>query len=205
MSKKDIDLTGKRLGRLLVIYKVGIDRWMCRCDCGNEKDIRCDHLISGQIKSCRCLQAERSSNASTTHGLSGSSIYGIWSQIKSRCYRKTDKLYKFYGGRGIKMCKRWRDNFNDFYSDVGERPSRLLSLDRKDNNGNYKPSNVRWATRNQQAQNKRTNVNITYKGKRQCIAVWAREVGINETTLYRRIVTSNWSIKKAMTFPTGRK
>lgn len=205
MTKHHIDLTGKRFGRLVVLKPKAHRYWLCICDCGNEKPIRQDHLLHGKITSCRCFQREVVSKIATTHGAckngNRSNTYSIWSKMRSRCHNPSDKLYRYYGARGISVCKKWRNNYAEFVKDIGERPCKSLSLDRINNNGNYEPGNVRWATRDEQATNKRNNLNVTYKGRTMCVAAWSRIVGLNKTTLYRRIV-AGWPVEKAMTLPT---
>jgi hypothetical protein len=126
--------------------------------------------------------------------------------MKARCYRKQSKDYKDYGGRGIKVCDRWLGDsgFENFFEDMGRRPSSDHSLDRIDVNGNYCLENCRWATISEQANNKRNNRNITYKGKTQNITQWGLEVGISETTLRYRL-DRGWDIERAFTEPLNNK
>jgi hypothetical protein len=149
------DLTGIRFGRLTVVSLVPSNRspyyWHCQCDCGKTLNAEPNLLISGGVKSCGCLRKE----LLRTHGYSHLWEYGCWWAMVSRCCNPNDSSYKNYGGRGIKVCDRWIDSFEDFFKDMGERPGSEYSIDRKDNNGNYEPGNCRWATRSQQQRNKR--------------------------------------------------
>jgi len=160
---KKIDLTGKRFGRLLVIdtvkektYKI---KWICLCDCGNTSTPTTNSLKNG-TKSCGCLAKEIVSNKFTTHGLRNHELYGVWKAMFNRTCKPNYKGYHRYGGRGIKMCDSWKNSFVNFLNDVGERPSKKHSLDRIDNNGNYEPSNIRWATQKEQMNNTRVCVNL---------------------------------------------
>lgn len=122
--------------------------------------------------------------------------------MKQRCYNKNEKNYGGYGGRGIKVCDRWRDHFAMFIQDMGPRPSPQHSLDRIDVNGDYCPENCRWATQAEQQQNRRVNILLKFNGKVQCLAVWARELGIGEWALASRI-RRGWSIERALTTPVN--
>lgn len=161
-----IDLEGMKFGRLTVVGRA-IDmsakrkeaRWKCVCDCGHEIVVSGYGLRSGHTKSCGCYQLEKALATSIKHGETKGGIstdeYKIWAGAKRRCTDKTYKGYKNYGGRGIKMCNEWRDNFSKFIEEVGRRPGNEYSIDRIDNDGDYEPGNVRWATRSQQNKNRR--------------------------------------------------
>jgi len=161
---------GRRFTRLIVLEysgrsKNGHTRWLCRCDCGNTVDVDRSHLVGGKIQSCKCLNKERIRAAQFKHGLTKRGVkwpsgYSSWSNMLQRCYNKRNQDYKHYGGRGIVVCDRWK-KFKNFYLDMGPKP-KGLSIDRINNNGNYEPSNCRWATQKEQMNNTRrsTNANL---------------------------------------------
>ncbi len=160
-SRNFTSLLGNTFGRLTVISRASNgkhrdSRWWCRCQCGTEKVVDARHLKSERILSCGCFWMERI----TTHGQSGSNrtpTYAAWVSAKSRCFNPKNKDFKNWGGRGISMCQEWADDFLAFCRHMGPRPDGL-TLDRKDNDGDYEPGNCRWATWKEQAQNKRARV-----------------------------------------------
>jgi hypothetical protein len=181
-----IDLTNKRFGRLKVIACGGRNLhgkliWHCLCDCGQAGRVVGQSLRSGKTTSCGCLRSEVTASASTTHGLSGTKVLSIWKNMMQRCNNPRNPGYPDYGGRGIKVCKRWHD-VTKFFEDMGEPPTGL-TLDRKDNNGDYSPENCQWATNKQQANNKRTS--RSFEGIP--LKEWAQTLGIPYTTLIGRI------------------
>ena len=146
-----IDLTGQRYGTLTVIERAPNRKskacWLCQCDCGARKEVRAANLRNGNTHSCGC----GSVRFKRTHGMTSTPEYGIWTGMKRRCLNPRDSHWENYGGRGISICERWLNSFENFYADMGKRPSPDLSIDRYPNNdGNYEPANCRWATKSQQ-------------------------------------------------------
>lgn len=191
-----IDLTGKTFGRLVVssFYgKVGgHTSWWCNCSCGTVKVIRGSHLKSGESASCGCMVIA----AVKTHGLSRSPEYKAWVAMIQRCTNANAPGYEDYGDRGIRVCSRWLKSFSAFYEDVGPRPAGM-SLDRKNNNLHYTPRNCRWTTDIIQANNTRANRWISFRGKHQTVAMWARELGIKPDTIRTRLFRG-WSDQDAL-------
>jgi len=160
---------GERSGRLVVTGgrfrdDRGTHRIPVRCDCGTEKTIAVWSL--GKTLSCGCILSEialRNAAMGTTHGRTNSTEYNIWVGIKQRCFNENHTAWARYGGRGITMCDQWRNSFETFLADVGERPSKNHTIDRIDNDGNYEPGNVRWATGVEQQANRTTSLSPTCK------------------------------------------
>ena len=188
------DVVGKRFGMLVVkemAYRTGKKKRLylkCVCDCGNEKIALYDSLKAGKTRSCGCLVSkEERSKRSSTHGLSKSKLYKIWDGIKYRCYGKNCLEYDRYGGRGIGMCDAWKNDFMSFYDwSMNNGFEDGLSIDRIDNNGNYEPTNCRWANDYEQGANKRNNIVIEYNGETHILSEWARITGIKRLTLRKR-------------------
>lgn len=205
------DLNTMRFGRLTVVRYAGVTKkktyWVCACDCGKEKTIESYKLTIGETRSCGCLRTETTVKRSTKHGnapkTGPSGEYICWLSMKTRCEKEDSDKYHCYGGRGVRVCERWSNSFEAFLADMGPRPSLDYSLDRYPNNdGNYEPGNCRWATRFEQARNKRNTVNLTLEGQAMCLADWAKRIGIRRGTLRARI-NRGWTHEKALTTPVG--
>jgi hypothetical protein len=198
------DFTNERFGRLVVTGFAGMIRrgrhWTCRCDCGNTSTVGTAQLLSGHTKSCGCLKDDLLVDRSRTHGVSGTAEYDAWFQMLKRCTDPSTKHYDRYGGRGITVCERWR-SLENFLADMGKRPSPRHSIDRIDNNGNYEPSNCRWATMSVQKRNYSRNRFYSYSGKTLCLKDWSREMGIHMNTLRSRLDKMGWSFEQSITTP----
>ncbi|KAA0770785.1 hypothetical protein DN392_22740 [Bacillus sp. BB51/4] len=217
MPKRKYDLTGKKFKMFTVLElsnekdKNGKKKWKCQCECGEIRYILAQDLMQekGQ-KSCGCIVKDRVREAQTTHGMSKHRLYGIWDAMKGRCYRETHESYMYYGGRGIKVCEEWKNSFENFMNwALSNGYKDDLTIDRIDVNGNYEPSNCRWETMKEQANNrrphKRKNVKqITFDEKTMSLDDWSKETGINVCTLRQRI-NNGWSIEKALTTPARKK
>jgi hypothetical protein len=201
---KTMDLTGHRYGKLTAIRYIGNIKsvgagcyWECLCDCGKTTVTSRKHLRSGTTTSCGCNLVERGKKGiRTTHNMRNTRIYNIWSKLKSRCLNPKDKLYKYYGGRGITVCDKWL-TFEGFWEDMQEGYSDELTIDRMDVNGNYENPNCRWATMKEQNRNRRTTRYLTYSGETKSVAYFAEKYNIDLGVLYWRL-NKDWAIEKAL-------
>lgn len=203
---KALNLIGERFGHLTVVdHAESINRhtrWVCKCDCGKIITAYTYNLTKGATKSCGCLTKELKSLSHITHGLKDHPLYTTWTNIKYRCFNPNCEYYHHYGGRGIIICDEWRDNFLVFYEwSLKHGWEKGLEIDRIDNEGPYAPWNCRWTTRCEQNNNKRNNHLIEYNGRSQTMTQWAKELGMNVTTLKSRINQRGWSIEDAFTKP----
>lgn len=206
------DLTGQSFGRLSVIEgaetppgQVGMF-WKCRCECGNECLVRGGDLRrkTNSTVSCGCHSRQRASLMNRKHGHTvGPKIspeYASWRAMLARCRNPKDPNYDNYGGRGITVCDRWL-SFENFLADMGLRPNLDHTLDRINNDGSYEPGNCRWAVAVTQANGRRSNVIIEFRGREQTISQWAREVGLTPDCLRQRL-HKGWSVERALTEPS---
>lgn len=190
-------MIGRRFGRLTVVSSAGRDGccallWRCICACGNTKVVAGYNLGRGDTKSCGCLRAKR-------HDY-GAAEYLAWTSMLNRCGNPKQRSYPDYGGRGIKVCRRWVKSYANFLADMGRRPSVGLSLDRIDNSKGYSPGNCRWATRKEQANNSRKNRLITYHSVTRTITEWSGLTGIKRLTIAARLDHYGWTIGQALGF-----
>ncbi len=190
------DLRGSRFDRLSVIRYVGESKWECRCECGKTVVVNGNNMKNGHTKSCGCLKLENS----VKHGKCATPEYTVWVNLRRRCNEPGHPSFARYGGRGIKMCAEWM-SFKRFFSDVGPRPSSLHSIDRINNEGNYEPGNVRWATQSQQMSNTRATHFIEIDGIRQTVTEWAKQKGIAQSTISHRIARGMSETDAVMTSP----
>jgi len=193
-----IDLSGQQFGRLLIISFAGTNdknkraMWLCRCACKKEITTNGIDLRSGHTQSCGCFKKDRTSETHKKHGLARTPFYEVWTQIKKRCFSPKDKSFKYYGGRGIKLCNKWLcfESFkNDMYENYlkHKKNNKTTTIERINNNKNYSHENCRWATMGEQSRNTRRTKMITYNGKTLCILDWAKELGVVYITLYNRL------------------
>ena len=181
---------GQRYGRWTVISRAANrhdkSRWLCQCDCGSEREVYGQELDRGNSKSCRCWANELTSFRTLTHGMKGTPEYTAWQSMISRCKRPTNSRGR-YLERGISVCQEWQNNFEAFFAHVGPRPSENHSIDRYPNfDGNYEPGNVRWATLDEQAENKGCRIIVEIKEDTMFLVDWARLNGIPYRTAYDR-------------------
>ncbi len=216
---KRLNLKDERFGKLVALEiakdkSSGANKWVCRCDCGNEVSVRASSLKSGVTSSCGCIVKENGRKTmlhfaeqiklgdrkptQLSHGLSDHYLYSTWDKMIRRCSNKLvdERDRKRYADRGITVCERWLI-FQNFIEDMGERP-KGYSLDRIDNNGNYEPSNCRWATSKQQANNTSRNQIVCGDGQSKTISEWAEDSGIKVGTLWNRLKIQNKTIGDAL-------
>lgn len=189
------DLTGMVFGRLTVLArypentKHSATQWVCRCSCVENTEIVAiaGNLNAGVTKSCGCLSREVAAEKATSHGMYDSPEYKTWNSIKNRCYNQKSDPYGNYGARDIKMSEEWRDSFEAFYHDMGPKPTPGHTIDRRDNDKGYCKENCRWATKLEQANNRRTNKVYEYKGERKTLAQWCVEFNLNYDVIKYRL------------------
>ncbi len=193
---------GQVFGRLTVVRTER--QWAyCLCTCGSQKRVWKYDLLSGKTSSCGCLNSEVAAESlrktATVHGGWGTSEWNSWHSMLDRCLDPSAMGYENYGGRGINVCPSWcgRTGFQAFLNDVGPAPSPAHTIDRIDNNRGYEPGNVRWATRKEQARNRRNTRWITAFGRKQCLSAWAEETGLSPTTISYRLL-KGWPPEKAL-------
>lgn len=185
---KFIDLSGQRFGRLVAILRDKSRRgtfWSCICDCGNGCSVNANNLRRGKQNSCGCMKRELAAARHYKHGMTKSREHESWMHAKQRCINPKNAAWNNYGGRGITMCESWTDSFEQFFRDMGQCPEGH-TLDRIDNNGNYEPSNCRWASRATQNRNRRDTTMITHDGTTLSISDWADRTGLPHSMLRYR-------------------
>lgn len=198
-----VNLTGQKFNHWTVLSRNPTKHkeslWNCVCRCGTEAVITASNLRGNKSKSCGCWRDERNSNDNSSHGMSGTLVYISWQRMKDRCLNPNNPKYKDYGGRGIKVYEEWLYSFETFYAYVGDPPSSDHSLDRfPNNNGNYEPGNVRWASREEQGRNKRNNVLFTVGDVSRTLPEWAEVSGIKLGTLCTRIYGMKMAMEDAI-------
>ena len=203
---KLIDLTSKKFGRLQVVARSSNNKhnavvWKCVCDCGNEVFVTGGNLKSGNSRSCGCEKREVNAVLRTTHGEAYTRLYKIYRGIRNRCYNKNVRGYDNYGGRGIIVCDEWLDNYEVFREwALSNGYSDNLTIERRNNDGNYEPDNCRWATYAEQAKNKRNIVYLEKDGVRRTMREWSEIIGISYNNILSRR-HKGWSDEKILTTP----
>lgn len=203
-----VALPGDRFGRWVVLREGPPSptqrRLVCECDCGTRRLVHVSSLTNGRSRSCGCLHREVSAalvkRLRTSHGGSSTNEYRIWLGIMSRCLSPGNSAWRRYGGRGIRVCTRWL-RFENFIADMGPRPSRAHSIDRKDRDGHYEPENCRWATTKEQGNNTARNRFLVARGERRTVAQWADLVGLDPGLIWARVVRLGWAPERAIFTP----
>jgi hypothetical protein len=201
--------SGDRFGDLIVgreTVREGsrLRYWLCRCVCGRQKAIKGTNLTSGMTKSCGCGIGKATKRVHTRHGSYKTKEYQIWATMKDRCFNSNNKKFHLYGGRGITVCDRWRHSFENFIADMGVRPTSRHSIDRIDGNGNYEPTNCRWATYKEQGNNTRANHLLSFRSLTLTVTQWAEHLNVNKKTLDFRL-RSGWSVEKVLSEPVRKR
>lgn len=203
---KFIDLSGQRFGRLTVLERSGAyrskkgqiqTRWLCRCDCGNNTVVHGASLKKGATRSCGCIRTE----THTKHGHSRTRLYCIWRAMRHRCEDENNIGYRVYGAEGKFVCEEWKE-FQSFYDwAMANGYADNLTIERKDGSRGYSPDNCRWATMEEQQNNRRNNRIITYNGETHTLAQWSKIKNIKQATIASRL-NRGWSVEKALTTKT---
>lgn len=209
MGRKAADLTNLKFGRWLVLYRTNTCKpamWMCRCDCGTERAVWDADMKRGYSASCGCHRRETFIAANTTHGMTGSQEYSSWLHMRRRCENPEDDGYQAYGGRGIKVCQRWLEDFSTFYADMGPAPGPNYSVDRIKNELGYEPGNCKWSTPVEQSNNRRDVPLYDYHGTPKTIrqAINQSKTGICIQTVKFRM-RKGWDIVRAVDTPVDRR
>lgn len=207
-EEKIINIVGKRFGRLKVIELVGRKHkealWKCQCDCGNIVNVSSYSLRNGITQSCGCKKIDELVQRVVTHHKTKTRLYQVYEGIKARCFNPNTIRYSNYGGRGITICDKWKNDFQAFYDwamangydETAERGE--CTIDRIDNNGDYCPENCRWVTMQTQSVNKRNSKKIPYNGQEHTITEWSKILKIKQPVLSYRLA-HGWSVEKAFT------
>lgn len=193
------DLAGQKFGRLTAIEYLGKNKWLCKCECGNEVEVRGTFLQNGHTQSCGCYHKEQARAYSTKHGMKGTRLYRIWNRMKDRCNNVNNYDYARYGERGIKVCDAWLTDFEAFHDwAMNNGYQDGLTIDRIDVDGNYEPDNCRWATSKQQARNTTRNRYYTINGETHCLSEWCEILNLKYSKISKRITRYKWPIEQAL-------
>lgn len=192
MARQKHITPGTRFARLVVLAPAGQTKKsqclsFCACDCGNFRIAANSRLKNGYTQSCGCMRRDRFKLITVTHGKSADTEYRIWDGIRARCTRPSHQAWANYGGRGITVCEAWLKSFAAFYADMGDRPSPKHTIDRIDNECGYSPDNCRWATREEQASNRRRTARGSLCGEVDTLVNWAARLGVSLNMLHKRM------------------
>lgn len=202
------NLIGKQFNRLTVVAFDGFRQkpsgkrrvqWLCRCECGNTTSVAAPNLKSGNSKSCGCHNLEVA-RSRATHRSGKSSEYKSWNGLKDRCLNPKSRVFHRYGGRGITVCERWQNSFENFIADMGPKPTAKHSIDRIDNEKGYFPENCKWSNQTEQTRNTRRNRLLTLNGATRCMTEWSEITGLGIGTIWKR-KKLGWSDARALTEP----
>ena len=203
MKPADVsEVLGKRFGRLQAVAPGGRNAYghtliTCQCDCGATTVATFSHLRKGQRTSCGCA-----TKGPVTHGMSSTKVYGIWCGMISRCHNPGTRGYRFYGAKGVSVCDKWRESFENFYADMGDPPEGL-TIDRIDPKGPYEPGNCRWATTQQQIENRTCQVMYEYEGRSYTLPTLCTLLGINYRTMINRLRRTGMTLSDAINHRLG--
>jgi hypothetical protein len=211
-GKKATDLTGQVFGELVVLSRNGSSKfkramWLCQCSCGNRHTVIAESLIMGHTKSCGCVKKAGQYNVIHGHKRldGGTKAYKVWSNMKSRCTNPKASQYKDYGGRGITVCERWLESFENFLEDMGEPPSGTLQLDRRDNDKGYSKENCRWVTRSVNRRNSRGHmVYVTIYGETMILTDAIKKYKVVSYTTATSRINRGWPPEEAVMTPYTR-
>lgn len=183
-------VVGNKYNRLTVLSYIGSKNYshriLCLCDCGAKKEVDGWSVVRGLVKSCGCLLKEWYKKPKK-HGMSNTKEYKTWNKIKQRCLNPNNDRFNRYGKRGIKVCRRWLNSFDNFFKDMGYAPSKKHTIERINNNKNYSPSNCIWATRDIQNRNTSFNKYVIINGEKKCISEWCKIYGLNRGSVQSRL------------------
>ena len=203
------DLTGSKFNKLTALELASTNPtvWLCRCECGNLKKVHGSHLTRGKTQSCGCWRKEVSSKLNITHGRycgtgANKREASSYKFMISRCTDASDKDFPNYGGRGIKVCAAWMESFNNFLTDMGNKPTPKHTIERKDSNGNYEPSNCIWALNKDQQNNRRNNHILELNGISKTVAQWSDDLKITREVIHGRL-RLGWTVDKTLTMPVA--
>ena len=194
------DFIGKKFGRLTVVEYVGKDKnkksmFLCKCDCGKSKVVNRNNLVTGTTKSCGCIKVELLKSKSKKYSKNThEKLYNTWTGMKQRCYNSNAERYPIYGARGIEICDEWKNSFVDFAEwALSNGYQEGLSIDRIDPNGNYEPSNCRWATIDEQSNNKRSSIKLVVDNQKMTVAELSKKLGVPYSTMYSRVKAGKYA------------